>query len=59
MGRFGIFVDAGYLYAASGKLLFGLTDRRRLILNADAMVGALHSKGGRRLPTGTPPHVLV
>jgi uncharacterized LabA/DUF88 family protein len=42
--RFGIFVDAGYLYAASGKLLFGLTDRRRLILNADAMVGALTRK---------------
>jgi uncharacterized LabA/DUF88 family protein len=42
--RFGIFVDAGYLYAAAGKLLFGLTDRRKLILNADGMVGALTRK---------------
>jgi hypothetical protein len=42
--RFGIFVDAGYLYAASGKLLFGQTDRRKVILNADGMVGALTRK---------------
>ena len=44
MERFGIFVDAGYLYAASGKLLFGLTDRRKLILNCDGLVGALTRK---------------
>jgi hypothetical protein len=44
MERFGIFVDAGYLYAASGKLLFGLTDRRKIILNADGIVGALTRK---------------
>lgn len=44
MDRFGIFVDAGYLYAASGKLLFGLTDRRKLILNSDGLIGALTRK---------------
>jgi NYN domain len=42
--RFGIFVDAGYLFAASGKLLFGLTDRRNLVMNGDAIVGALVRK---------------
>lgn len=41
MGRFGMFVDAGYLYAASGTLLFGKVERRNLILNADSMLGAL------------------
>jgi uncharacterized LabA/DUF88 family protein len=44
MDRFGIFVDAGYLYAAAGKLLFGFTDRRRFVLNADGIVGALTRK---------------
>jgi uncharacterized LabA/DUF88 family protein len=34
MNRFAIFVDAGYLFAASGKLCFDVTDRRRLALNA-------------------------
>ena len=44
MDRFGIFVDAGYLYAASGNLLFGRTERRRIILDADGMLGALTRK---------------
>ena len=41
MQRFGMFVDAGYLYAASGTLLFAGSDRKRIILNADSMLGAL------------------
>jgi hypothetical protein len=45
MDRFGIFVDAGYLYSASGSLLFDTTDRRRLVLNAQSMVGALQRFG--------------
>lgn len=36
-----MFVDAGYLYAASGTLLYGASDRRSLVLNADSMLGAL------------------
>lgn len=41
MSRFGMFVDAGYLYAASGTLLYGASDRRNLVLNSDSMLGAL------------------
>lgn len=33
MDRFGIFVDAGYLYAASGQLCFETADRRQLLLD--------------------------
>lgn len=41
MGRFGIFVDAGYLYAASGKLCFGISNRNELLLNFKAIAAAL------------------
>lgn len=41
MDRFGIFVDAGYLYAASGKLCFGVRDRNRLVLNAETLSASL------------------
>jgi uncharacterized LabA/DUF88 family protein len=43
--RFGVFVDAGYLYAASGTLLFATTDRRSLILNFESMASSLQSLG--------------
>ncbi len=33
MDRFGIFVDAGFLFAASGELCLGTRDRRRLVLD--------------------------
>ena len=45
MDRFGIFVDAGYLYAASGKLLFGTTDRKKFSLNFESVVTQLVSLG--------------
>lgn len=45
MDRFGMFVDAGYLYSASGKLLFGTTERRRLIMNFDGILGSLQRFG--------------
>lgn len=41
MDRFGIFVDAGYLYAASGKLCHGTVDRSKLVLNAASLHPAL------------------
>lgn len=45
MDRFGVFVDAGYLYAASGKLLFGTTDRRKFSLNFASVVRELVTLG--------------
>ena len=39
--RFGIFVDAGYLYAASGKLCFETVDRSKLVLRVDTLHPAL------------------
>lgn len=45
MDRFGIFVDAGYLYAASGKLLFGTTDRKKFSLNFESIVEQLVALG--------------
>jgi uncharacterized LabA/DUF88 family protein len=39
--RFGIFVDAGYLYAASGNLCFGVTKRSRLALDFRSINDAL------------------
>lgn len=45
MDRFGVFVDAGYLYAASGKLLYGTTDRSRFSLSFDSMTAALKALG--------------
>lgn len=41
MKRFGIFVDAGYLFAAGGKLCHGVTARERLALNASSLHTAL------------------
>ncbi|HET7648156.1 MAG TPA: NYN domain-containing protein [Gaiellaceae bacterium] len=41
MKRFGIFVDAGYLFAAGGKLCHGVTARERLALNATSLHEAL------------------
>jgi uncharacterized LabA/DUF88 family protein len=41
MDRFGIFVDAGYLYAASGKLCYETVDRSKLVLRADSLHPAL------------------
>jgi hypothetical protein len=41
MERFAVFVDAGYLYAASGTLLFGSPNRRELAVDFDGVVGAI------------------
>lgn len=41
VNRFGIFVDAGYLLSATGKLLFDTTDRRYIVLDAQGMASAL------------------
>jgi uncharacterized LabA/DUF88 family protein len=43
--RFGVFVDAGYFYAASGKLLFGTTDRRKFSMSFDSATSALVELG--------------
>jgi uncharacterized LabA/DUF88 family protein len=43
--RFGVFVDAGYFYAASGKLLFGTTDRKKLSLSFESATSALVELG--------------
>jgi len=74
MDRFGMFIDAGYLYSASGKVLYGTTDRREFILNFDSMLGALQRFGsdncrlehlrtywydGARDAVPTPQHVEV
>ena len=45
LDRFGVFVDAGYYYAASGKLLFGITDRKRLVLSFESATSALAELG--------------
>ena len=47
MDRFGVFVDAGYLFAASGKLLYGTTDRKKLSLSFDSVTAALVELGQR------------
>ena len=47
LDRFGVFVDAGYLYAASGKLLFGTTDRRGFSLNFPSVTESLVHLGER------------
>ena len=44
LSRFGIFVDAGYVYAESSKLLFGTKkDRRQLVLDLRQFNAALVS----------------
>jgi uncharacterized LabA/DUF88 family protein len=43
--RFGVFVDAGYFYAASGKLLFGTTDRKKVSLSFESATSALVELG--------------
>lgn len=45
MDRFGVFVDAGYLFAASGKLLYGTTQRKDFSLSFDSMTTALAELG--------------
>jgi hypothetical protein len=74
MDRFGLFVDAGYLYSASGTLLFGTTDRRKLVLNFEHIAESLRRFGaddcqlehlrtywydGARDAVPTPQHVEV
>ncbi|MPY94547.1 MAG: NYN domain-containing protein [Acidimicrobiia bacterium] len=40
-GRYAIFVDAAFLWASVGELLFGTNDRSRLTCDYDGLVGAL------------------
>lgn len=46
MDRFGIFVDAGYLFAATGKLCFDTVDRSKLVLRAETLHPALVELAG-------------
>jgi uncharacterized LabA/DUF88 family protein len=41
LGRYAVFVDAGYLYAASGDLKFAVSDRRALRVDAVGLIGQL------------------
>jgi len=45
MDRFGIFVDAGYLFAASGELCFKVTDRNKLAVDVRSVASALVAIG--------------
>ena len=42
MDRFAVFVDAGYLYAETGRLLFNTTDRRAIQLDGPGVIGHPH-----------------
>ena len=44
MTQFGIFVDAGYLYAAAGRLCCGTIERNRLVLDFKSVVPALRER---------------
>ncbi|MGH2733150.1 MAG: NYN domain-containing protein [Actinomycetota bacterium] len=39
--RFGVFVDAGYLFAASGALCFGISGRTKLVMDCKTAIEAL------------------
>jgi hypothetical protein len=45
LDRFAVFVDAGYLFAASGTLCFGLSDRDRLLLDCKVAAESLATLG--------------
>jgi len=49
-----IFVDAGYLYAAAGRLVSGAEDRRAFDLDAEGLIEALIDKA-RTIFRGQPP----
>jgi uncharacterized LabA/DUF88 family protein len=42
--RFAILVDVGYLYAAAGDLLFGVSSRRSYRVDAERLIGALEER---------------
>ena len=42
--RFAILVDVGYLYAAAGDLLFGISSRRSYRVNAEGLIKALEDR---------------
>lgn len=44
MSRFGVFVDAGYLFAAGGQLCFGTADRSRLLLSPRSVTAGLAAR---------------
>lgn len=48
LDRFAVFVDAGYLYAASGALCFGVSDRNKLVLDCKAAAEALAALGASK-----------
>ncbi len=52
MDRFAVFVDAGYLYAGTGRLLFKTRDRRAIRLDVPGVNGLLNRlvEEGCRLP---------
>ncbi len=47
MDRFGIFVDAGYLFAASGELCFKTIDRNKLAVDVRSVAAALADLAAR------------
>ncbi len=44
--RFAILVDVGYLYAAAGDLLFGVSSRRSYRVDAEGLIKALEARAG-------------
>lgn len=53
MHRFGIFVDAGYLYAASGTLLFGTRNRTRLAVDFALVTDSLRALANEHCQAGS------
>ena len=46
VSRFAILVDVGYLYAAAGDLLFGVSSRRSYRVDAEGLIKALEARAG-------------
>ena len=59
MGRFAVFIDAGYLFAASGSLLFDSVSRRDIVIDFAGITNALRELGAREMLEGASADVLV
>lgn len=62
--RYAILVDVGYLYAAAGDLLFGMSTRRAYRVDAEGLIKALEKRADKTMrgscsgSTGsTPPEI--
>lgn len=47
--RYALFVDVGYLYAASGQLLLGANSRREYRVQAEPLIKALQQRAAKKL----------